>query len=65
MRPVLLIVALAALLGTIAPAILYLADTLSKDAAQWSMLAATIVWFAAVPFCGRGRSATERVSDPD
>ena len=53
MRIALTIIAAIALIGTIAPAVLYLADVLSKDTMQWWMLAATIAWFATIPFCGR------------
>ena len=58
MRRVMLIIAAAALVGTIAPSVMYLAGRVSKDSVQWLMLAATIVWFAAAPFCGRGTKAT-------
>ena len=53
MKLILLILAATALIGTILPALLYLAGVLSKGNMQWSMLAATIVWFAVVPFCNR------------
>lgn len=53
-----MIVAAVALVGTIAPALLYLAGLVSKNDMQWLMLAATIVWFAAVPFCGRVAKGT-------
>jgi len=52
MRIALMIIAAIALIGTIAPSVLYLANALSKDRMQWLMLAATIVWFAASLFCG-------------
>ncbi len=50
MRPVLQLISLAALAATIAPSILFLADQISLDQTKWSMLAATLVWFAVTPF---------------
>ena len=58
MKSVLLMVAAAALVGTMLPALLYLAGQVSKDSMQWFMLAATIIWFAVVPFCNRGATRT-------
>ena len=50
MRLVLQIISWTALFATIAPAILFLFTHLTLDQTKWSMLAATIVWFAATPF---------------
>ncbi|QDU90170.1 hypothetical protein Pla175_35720 [Pirellulimonas nuda] len=54
------VVALAALVGTIAPSLLLLGGHISEPAMRTSMLAATIVWFVVAPFWmlgseGRGR----------
>ncbi|MBN2447594.1 MAG: hypothetical protein JXO22_12750 [Phycisphaerae bacterium] len=59
MKLALMTIAAIALIGTIVPSVLYLAGTLSKDTMQWLMLVATIVWFAAVPFCGRSAKPAE------
>lgn len=53
MNIVLRLLAAVALAGTIVPALLYLGGTLSKDSMQWTMLAATVLWFGAVPWIGR------------
>jgi hypothetical protein len=53
MKAVLWILAAAALIATILPAVLYLTGNLSKSDAQWFMLMATVVWFAVAPFCNR------------
>ena len=42
-------VSLAALIGTIAPPVLFFAGQLSLDATKWWMLAGTAAWFAATP----------------
>jgi hypothetical protein len=50
MRLVLQIISWLALFATIAPAILFLFTHLTLDQTKWTMLAATIVWFAVTPF---------------
>jgi len=50
MRPVLQIISLAALCVTLAAPILFFATHLTLDQMKATMLAATIVWFAATPF---------------
>ena len=50
-----------ALVGTIVPAILYLADRVALPALKLAMLIATLVWFVTVPFwMGRTRSSAKR-----
>ena len=43
------LVSLAALVGTIAPPVLFFTDQLGLDATKWWMLVATAAWFAATP----------------
>lgn len=43
------VVALAALVGTIAPSLLLLGGQISEPAMRTAMLTATIVWFVAAP----------------
>ena len=50
MRIVLQLISFAALVATIAPSILFLANRLSLDQTKWIMLVATLVWFAVTPF---------------
>ena len=62
MRLVLQIISYASLVATIAPSILFLADQISLDQTKWSMLAATLVWFAVTPFwMGRPKMDEELV----
>lgn len=62
MRTILQIISYAALVGTIAPPILFLANRISLDQSKWAMLVATIVWFAVTPFwMGRPRMDEELV----
>ena len=42
-------VSLAALAGTIAPPVLFFTGQMGLDATKWSMLVATVAWFAATP----------------
>jgi hypothetical protein len=48
----------AALVATILPPVLFLADRITLDQAKWAMLAATVVWFAIAP-CWIGRPRIE------
>lgn len=50
MRPILQVISLAALVATIVPPILFLVGRMSLDQTKWTMLAATLVWFAVTPF---------------
>lgn len=50
MRPLLQLISFAALAATIVPPILFLFTHLTLDQTKWTMLAATIVWFAVTPF---------------
>lgn len=43
------LISLVALVATIAPAIMFMADGISLGAAQSWMLAATVAWFATAP----------------
>lgn len=62
MRHVLQIISLAALLATIVAPILFFAMYLTLDQTKATMLAATIVWFAATPFwMGRPKVEEELV----
>ncbi len=62
MRLVLQIISYVSLVATIAPAILFLAGRISLDQTKWSMLAATLVWFAVTPFwMGRPKMDEELV----
>lgn len=58
MRRIPWILAAVALVGTIAPAVMYLAGLVSNNDMQRLMLAATVIWFATVPFCGRVAKST-------
>ncbi len=49
MKTVAQIISWIALLGTLAPAIAYLAGSLSLDAVKTWMLVSTILWFVTVP----------------
>jgi hypothetical protein len=62
MRLLLQIVSWAALATTIAPAVLFLTGHVTLDQTKWSMLLATIVWFAATPlWMGRPKVQEELV----
>lgn len=50
MRPVLQVISLVALCATFAAPVLFFATHLTLDQMKGTMLAATIVWFAATPF---------------
>lgn len=65
MKTVLLTVATVALAGTLVPALLYLGGMLSKDSMQWVMLAATVVWFAVVPWIKSARRAAPTPAQQD
>jgi hypothetical protein len=58
MRLGLKIASYLALLATILPSVLFLADRITLDQAKWTMLAATLVWFALAP-CWIGRPKIE------
>jgi hypothetical protein len=58
MRLSLKIISYAALVATILPSILFLADRITLDHAKWTMLAATALWFAVAP-CWIGRPRIE------
>jgi hypothetical protein len=58
MRLALQIISYVALVATILPSVLFLADRISLDQAKWAMLAATVVWFAIAP-CWIGRPKIE------
>jgi hypothetical protein len=49
MRTVAQILSGVALIGTLAPAVAYLAGSLTLDAVKTCMLVSTIVWFVTVP----------------
>ncbi|MBN1911524.1 MAG: hypothetical protein JW818_17415 [Pirellulales bacterium] len=54
------IVSWLALAGTILPSVAFLAGSVGLPSVQWTMLAATVVWFAATPlWMGRERGAAE------
>jgi hypothetical protein len=62
MRLILQLISLAALVATIVPPILFLVGQLTLDPTKWTMLAATLVWFAVTPFwMGRPRMDEELV----
>jgi len=62
MRSTLQIISLAALVATIVPPILFLVSRISLDQTKWTMLAATLVWFAVTPFwMGRPKMDEELV----
>lgn len=62
MRIVLQIVSWAALVATIVPPILFLAGRLTLDQSKWTLLLATVVWFATAPlWMGRGGSVEEEL----
>jgi hypothetical protein len=62
MRTVLQIISFAALAATIVPPILFLFTHLTLDQTKWSMLVATLVWFAVTPFwMGRPKMDEELV----
>jgi hypothetical protein len=44
------VVSFVALVGTIAPPVLFFIGRLDHDATKWWMLVATVAWFAATPF---------------
>jgi len=58
MRLALQTISYVALVATILPSVLFLADRLTLDQAKWGMLAATVVWFAVAP-CWIGRPRIE------
>ena len=43
------LVSLVALVGTIAPAVLFFTGHMDLDATKWWMLVATVAWFVATP----------------
>ena len=49
MRTVAQIISWIALVGTLAPAVAYLAGSLTLDAVKTWMLVSTVVWFVTVP----------------
>ena len=49
MKAVAKLVSLAALIGTIAPPVLFFTDRMDLDATKLWMLVATIAWFVATP----------------
>jgi len=49
MKTVARIISMVALLGTIAPAVLFFLGYMGLDATKLWMLVATVVWFAATP----------------
>ena len=55
MRTIARLASAVALAGTIAPAILFVTDGITLDAAKFWMLASTIVWFAATPLWMKDR----------
>jgi hypothetical protein len=62
MRLALQFLSLAALAATIVPPIMFLIGRISLDQTKWTMLAATIVWFAVTPFwMGRPKMDEELV----
>ena len=61
MRRLLQLISFAALAATIVPPILFLFTHLSPDQTKWTMLAATLVWFAVTPFW-MGRPQVEEES---
>jgi hypothetical protein len=62
MRIVLQIVSCAALVATIVPSILFLVGRLTLDQSKWTLLLATVVWFATAPlWMGRGGSVEEEL----
>jgi hypothetical protein len=62
MRTILQIVSFAALVATIVPPVLFLTGRLSLDQTKWTMLAATLVWFAVTPlWMGRPKMDEELV----
>ena len=51
------ILAPLALLGTILPAVLFLFKVISEGPMKWTMLFATVLWFATAPFWLKGGSS--------
>ncbi len=50
MRPILQIISILALLGTIGPPLIFLVGGMDVDAVKLLMLIATILWFVVAPF---------------
>ncbi len=57
MKKLIAIISLVALALVIAPAVMYLSDSMDKSRIQMLMLAGTVLWFVSAPFwMGRGKS---------
>lgn len=57
------IVSIVALIGTIAPAAMYLAGSIDLDATKLWMLVFTVVWFVAAPLADRQSKLEQIVED--
>jgi len=62
MRLVLQLISLVALVATIVPPILFLIGRMELEPTKWTMLGATLLWFAVTPFwMGRPKMDEELV----
>ncbi len=60
MRPILQIISILALLGTIGPPLIFLVGGMDVDAVKRLMLIATVLWFVVAPFAWeRGKPKQE------
>ncbi|TWT77447.1 hypothetical protein Pla123a_21080 [Posidoniimonas polymericola] len=57
------VVSLVALVGTIAPAAMYLAGSIDLDATKLWMLVFTVVWFVSAPLADRQTKLEQIVED--
>jgi len=64
MRRTLQTISWLAIVGTILPSFLYLLDLVSLSAVKWTMLVATVVWFAVTPWwMGRSHQDAGETTD--